>query len=62
CAVASAVWNLYCQVLERTGPVTTLIEWDNDIPTFERLVEEAEFADRCLATAWRTHKSSSRYE
>ncbi|MDO9162840.1 MAG: DUF692 domain-containing protein [Methylococcaceae bacterium] len=62
CAVASAVWNLYCQVLERTGPVATLIEWDNDIPTFERLVEEAEFADRCLATAWRTHKSSSRYE
>jgi len=47
--VASAVWNLYRHVLERTGPVATLIEWDNDIPPFERLVEEAGRADVCLA-------------
>ncbi len=47
--VASAVWSLYRHVLKCTGPVATLIEWDNDIPPFERLVEEAGRADVCLA-------------
>jgi len=50
-AVASAVWDLYAYVLARTGPVATLIEWDNDIPAFGRLVEEAGRADACLAAA-----------
>ena len=49
--VASTVWNLYRHVLERTGPVATLIEWDNDIPPFGRLVEEAERAEVCLLAA-----------
>ncbi len=49
--IDSAVWNLYRHVLERTGPVATLIEWDNDIPPFGRLIEEAGRADLCLAAA-----------
>ena len=49
--VAEAVWGLYRYALERTGPVATLIEWDNDIPPFERLVEEARRAEEYFVSA-----------
>ncbi|MBI3321313.1 MAG: DUF692 domain-containing protein [Candidatus Omnitrophica bacterium] len=39
--VIDAVWALYRQALARWGPVTTLIEWDEDLPPFARLAEEA---------------------
>jgi uncharacterized protein (UPF0276 family) len=42
--VIDEVWELYQQALQRWGPVTTLIEWDEDIPAFSRLAEEAEKA------------------
>jgi len=46
--VADAVWNLYRYALERTGPVATLIEWDNDVPSFERLIGEVQRAREYL--------------
>lgn len=46
--VAEAVWALYRYALQRTGPIATLIEWDNDIPAFERLLAEARYADEIL--------------
>ncbi|NQV45115.1 MAG: DUF692 domain-containing protein [Rhodospirillales bacterium] len=39
--VADAVWDLYARLLERTGSVPTLIEWDNDIPDWQGLYNEA---------------------
>ena len=39
--VCDEVWELYRAVIARAGPISTLIEWDGDIPTFERLSEEA---------------------
>ena len=39
--VRDEVWELYEWTLRRTGAVSTLIEWDDHIPPFERLVEEA---------------------
>ena len=39
--VLDRVWDLYRDALARWGPVTTLIEWDDDIPPFEYLAEEA---------------------
>ena len=42
--VIDAVWSLYREALSRWGPVTTLIEWDEDIPPFPVLAEEAEKA------------------
>lgn len=42
--VCDAVWALYREAIRRLGPVSTLIEWDGEIPTFERLTEEAERA------------------
>jgi uncharacterized protein len=35
------VWELYRQAWARTGPVATLYEWDEDIPAFEVLHQEA---------------------
>jgi hypothetical protein len=49
--VAAAVWALYAEALELTGPVATLIERDNDIPAFAVLLAEAHEAERYLAQA-----------
>lgn len=42
--VIDEVWALYREALARWGPVTTLIEWDEDIPEFPRLAQEADTA------------------
>jgi uncharacterized protein (UPF0276 family) len=42
--VIDPVWDLYREALRRFGPVSTLIEWDERIPPFERLEEESERA------------------
>ncbi len=47
-AVCPAVWDLYERALQRFGPVPTLIEWDNDVPTLATLVGEAREADARL--------------
>jgi uncharacterized protein (UPF0276 family) len=47
--VANPVWALYEHTLERTGPVPTLIEWDNEVPSWEALSAEAARADAVLA-------------
>lgn len=39
--VSQPVWRLYEAVLERFGPVPTLIEWDTEIPPLAVLLEEA---------------------
>ncbi|MES2935080.1 MAG: DUF692 family multinuclear iron-containing protein [Pseudomonadota bacterium] len=42
--VAPAVWGLYELALARFGNVSTLIEWDTDIPALEVLLGEADQA------------------
>lgn len=49
--VDHAVWQLYLQALERTGPVATLIERDNHVPAWEVLLAEARQADQLLSAA-----------
>jgi uncharacterized protein len=39
--VIDPVWDLYRRALRRIGPVSTLIEWDDDIPPFAVLAAEA---------------------
>lgn len=46
-----AVWRLYQHAIDLTGPVPTLIEWDNDVPEWPVLFAEAKRADAVLATA-----------
>jgi len=46
--VEDDVWALYEQTILKTGPIPTLVEWDNDIPTWDVLYKEAERAQSIL--------------
>ena len=47
--VVDPVWALYEYTLSKTGPVPTLIEWDNDVPDWPVLADEARRADALLS-------------
>jgi uncharacterized protein (UPF0276 family) len=49
--VADPVWQLYRRVIAAAGPLPTLIEWDNDVPDFMTLADEAAAAGRILTRA-----------
>ena len=51
--IADPVWALYCHVIAHTGPMATLIEWDNDVPDWPALRAEADAAEQILAFAGR---------
>lgn len=42
--VVEEVWALYRALLEKVGPVPTLIEWDTRIPEIDRVLDEADRA------------------
>jgi uncharacterized protein (UPF0276 family) len=44
--VSEPVWRLYEYAVRRFGGVSTLVEWDADIPAFDRVCSEAEHARR----------------
>ncbi len=46
--VSDPVWDLYSTTLQATGRIPTLIEWDNDVPSLDVLIEEAAKADAIL--------------
>jgi hypothetical protein len=48
--VSEDVWALYRYAAARFGEVSTLVEWDADIPPLERLVEEVDRARRESST------------
>ncbi|MFN3440002.1 MAG: DUF692 domain-containing protein [Acidovorax sp.] len=50
-AIAPAVWALYERVIERTGPVPTLIERDDNLPCFDELLSERNHAHRLVTAA-----------
>jgi hypothetical protein len=49
--VADAVWALYRTTIRRTGAMATLIEWDNDVPAWETLLDQARHADAVMVAA-----------
>ncbi|MGJ7039398.1 uncharacterized protein (UPF0276 family) [Shinella sp. BE166] len=51
--VKDPVWALYETVIGRIGPVASLVEWDNDVPAWPVLRDEAMAAQRILDTAAR---------
>ncbi|MCL4676626.1 MAG: DUF692 domain-containing protein, partial [Pararhodobacter sp.] len=53
--VADPVWALYSEVIARTGPLPSLIEWDNDLPPFDVLLVEAARAATILKGARHVH-------
>lgn len=44
--VKAEVWSLYRRAIRRTGAVSTLVEWDEQIPTFDVLAKEAALAKK----------------
>jgi len=42
--VSPECWGLYKEVLKKIGPVTTLIEWDRNLPSWTELLSQAEKA------------------
>jgi len=49
--VSEEVWSLYQEAIARFGAVPTLIEWDNDVPTLDVLLQEANHAAGFIAGA-----------
>ncbi|GHA16902.1 UPF0276 protein [Devosia pacifica] len=47
-AVRPDVFRLFEHTLARTGPRPTLVEWDNDIPDFPTLLNEARLAQQVV--------------
>ncbi|MCY1127783.1 DUF692 domain-containing protein [Frigidibacter sp. RF13] len=46
--VVDPVWQLYAETIRTGGPKPTLIEWDNDVPDWPVLAEEAARAEAIL--------------
>lgn len=55
--VIEQVWNLYREALKLYGPISTLIEWDEDIPPLPRLLEEAGRAKAILDAVCGAHSA-----
>jgi uncharacterized protein (UPF0276 family) len=51
--VAEPVWALFADVIARLPEVPVLIEWDNDLPGLDTLLDEATRAERLRASARR---------
>ena len=49
--VLDPVWKLYARAIERCGPTATLLEWDDNIPSFDEVHAEALKANRYLQAA-----------
>jgi len=66
--VVETVWQLYARAIERCGPTATLLEWDDNIPSFEEVHREALKANRFLhkqedspeSLAWRCFEEAMR--
>ncbi len=58
--VLDDVFALYHHTLSRTGPVATLIEWDENVPDFPTLFAEARRADAALSLSARQPEKLSR--
>ena len=46
--VLDPVWKLYARAIERCGPTATLLEWDDNIPSFDEVHGEALKAKKFL--------------
>lgn len=55
--VIDPVWDLYRAAIERAGSVSTLVEWDDEIPELAVVLAEAEKARRVRDEAMRSRAS-----
>jgi uncharacterized protein (UPF0276 family) len=45
------VWKLYDRAIQRVGHTATLLEWDDSIPSFNEVHDEALKANKFLASS-----------
>lgn len=50
-AVPEAVWSLYRWLVDRRGPLPTLVEWDSAVPAWPVLLQQAQRAQGILRAA-----------
>lgn len=48
--VSDSVWHLYARAISSAGAKPTLIEWDDEVPSWDRLHAQAQRADRIMRT------------
>jgi uncharacterized protein (UPF0276 family) len=58
--VADEVWELYRYAIQTLGLKPTIIEWDDDIPPFDVLFEEAVHAEQIMRATYATTKPPER--
>ncbi len=54
--VTEPVWALFKKAIQHVGDVPVLIEWDNDIPSLERLLQEANKAQSIKSAIFKPEK------
>jgi uncharacterized protein (UPF0276 family) len=57
--VLDPVWTMYARAIERTGPTATLLEWDDNIPSFDEVHAEALKANRFLTQSFTSRPPES---
>jgi len=57
--VADETWTLYQEVLKRIGPTSALIEWDFEIPSLARLLQEANMAQTLMDKVTQGHQATT---
>jgi uncharacterized protein (UPF0276 family) len=55
--VRDPVWALYATAIRRLGATPTLIEWDNDVPAWPTLLDEARRAERAIVETARLERA-----
>ncbi|MCS6757850.1 MAG: DUF692 domain-containing protein [Candidatus Devosia euplotis] len=57
--VSADVFELFRHTLSRTSSMPTLVEWDNNVPGFDVLADEARLADEAIAQAAQLQRRAS---
>ena len=48
CPIAEPVWNLFTRLINMAGPIPAMVEWDNHLPDFKALLEQAQRINQIL--------------
>lgn len=58
-SVAEPVWQIYKNIIAKHGKISTLLEWDNNLPAFDTLIEQLNTAKSITQTAVQTTSNVS---
>lgn len=58
-AIVPAVWDLYREVIQYAGIKPTIIEWDNELPSLDKLYLEAYRAEQIIRETYVTRRHTA---